>query len=90
MNNPLPYFSAAGRPTALFTIADTVDARQILEVASGFLASAIELGIEGAGMQDNGRWAIVYLAEMAKAIVDTVVDRDVDKDRTPAKGASHE
>lgn len=89
MSNPIPYFSAAGRPTALFTIADTADSRQILEVASVFLGSAIELGIEGAGMQDSGRWAIVYLAEMAKAIVDNVVDLDMAKDRTPVKGANH-
>lgn len=67
----LPFFSSAGRPSSIFTVADGVSIETMLECASAFLTSAIDLGIDGVGMSDSGRWALVYLAEAAKACVDS-------------------
>lgn len=75
--SPLPYFSAAGIPTALFSVAEGVQTDTLLECASMFLATAVDLGIGGASMQEDGRWSLVYLAEMAKALVDTAVSRNM-------------
>lgn len=69
--SPLPFFSAAGRPSAVFTVADGVSTETMLESASVFLMSAVDLGMDGACMSDSGRWTLVYLAEMAKALVDS-------------------
>ena len=67
----LPFFSAVGRPSAVFTVAEGISTDTMLECASAFLTSAIDLGMDGVGMRDSGRWALVYLAEMAKALVDS-------------------
>lgn len=69
--SPLPFFSAVGRPSAVFTVAEGISIDTMLECASSFLTSAVDLGMDGAGMHDSGRWALVYLAEMAKALVDS-------------------
>jgi len=67
--SPLPFFSAAGKPSAVFVVAEGLSTESMLESASAFLTSAVDLGVDGAGMSDSGRWALVYLAEMAKALV---------------------
>lgn len=64
-------FAPAGERAILFNVAEGVSNETALEFASAFLASVVELGIEGAGKQDGERWAIVYLCEAAKALIDT-------------------
>ncbi|HRF10996.1 MAG: hypothetical protein AW09_000825 [Candidatus Accumulibacter phosphatis] len=67
--SPMTFFSAAGKPSAVFTVAPGLSTESALEHAAAFLTSAVDLGVDGAGMSDSGRWAIVYLSEMAKALV---------------------
>ena len=68
----LPFFAPAGCPTALFTVKPGLSTADALEAASSFLSGAIGLAVEKTSAASDSRaWAIVYLAEMAKALVDS-------------------
>jgi hypothetical protein len=70
----LPYFAAAGRPAQYFNVSDDITTESALNGASMFLATAASLGNTPESLDDDARWAIVHLVELAKALVDTVVD----------------
>lgn len=68
----LPFFAPAGRPTALFSVVPGLSTADALEAASSFLSGAIGLAVENtAAPNENRQWAVVYLAEMARALVDS-------------------
>ncbi len=70
----LPFFAPAGRPTALFTVTPGLSTADALEAASSFLSGAIALAMENtASPNENRQWAVVYLAEMARALVDSAL-----------------
>ena len=83
--SPLPYFSAAGRPAEFFSVSEGISNETALEGASMFLATAASLGNTPEALDDDARWAIVHLAEMAKALVDTVVNRNMKAPRGPVQ-----
>ena len=72
--SPLPLFSAAGYPADFFSVCKGISNESALAGASMFLATATSLGNTPEALNDDARWAIVCLVEMAKALVDTVVD----------------
>jgi len=71
---PKPYFATAGNPAQFFTVSEGVTTESALEGVSMFLATAASLGNNPEALDDNGRWAIVHFVEIAKALVDSVVD----------------
>lgn len=68
-----PYFAPAGRPAQFFSVSDDITTDSALEGASMFLATAVSLGNTPEALDDDARRAIVHLAEMAKALVDSIV-----------------
>lgn len=79
--SPLPYFSAAGHPADFFTVVEGISVESALDGASMFLDTAISLGINPEGLDANAIFAIRHLAEMAKALVDTVINRSMESPR---------
>ncbi len=73
----LPYFAAAGSPALYFNVSDGITTECALEGASMFLATASSLGNTPEAMDDDARWAIVHLLEMAKALVDSIVSSNM-------------
>ena len=69
----LPWFAAVGRPASLFVVSKGISTENALNGASMFLATAASLGNTPEALDDDARWAIVHLVEMAKALVDSVV-----------------
>jgi len=80
-SQPKPYFSAAGNPAQFFVVSDDITAENALEGTSMFLSSAVGLGNNPEALGDGGRWAAVHLGEMAKALVDTVVNAQMESRR---------
>lgn len=73
---PVPFFAPAGLPSAFFTVREGLPLTDALEGASLFLASAGDMASELPSDRlpaESRQWAIVYLIEMAKALVDAVV-----------------
>ncbi|MBK8117358.1 MAG: hypothetical protein IPK44_24010 [Candidatus Accumulibacter sp.] len=75
-----PYFAPAGSLAQFFVVSEAISTDDALEGASMFLAAAADLGN---GVEDGGRWAISCFAEIAKALVDTVIEARI----PPAIGA---
>lgn len=75
MTDSLPYFAAAGNPAQFFSVSDDITNESALDGASMFLATAASLGNTPEALDDDARWAIVHLMEMAKALVDSVNSR---------------
>ena len=73
-NTPLPLFSAAGYPADFFSVRQGISNESALDGASMFLDTAISLASNPEELDVNARFAVRHLAEMAKALVDTVVD----------------
>lgn len=70
----LPFFAPAGCPTALFTVVPGLSTDEALEAASSFLSGAIGLALENTtSPNENRQWAVVYLSEMARALVDAAL-----------------
>lgn len=72
----VPFFAPAGLPSVYFTVREGLPPTDALEGASLFLASAGDLASELPSDRlpaEARQWAIVYLIEMAKALVDAVV-----------------
>ena len=78
-----PYFAPAGSLAQFFVVSEGISTDDALQGASMFLAAAADLGN---GVEDGGRWAISCFAEIAKALVDTVIEA-----RIPSsdRGADH-
>lgn len=72
--SPLPFFSAAGYPADFFSVAKGISTDRALDGASMFLDTAISLASNPEELDANAIFVIRHLAEMAKALVDTVVD----------------
>lgn len=68
-----PYFAAAGWQAQYFVVPADITEESALDGASMFLALASSIGNNADAMGDSARWAIVHFAEMAGALVDTVV-----------------
>lgn len=77
----LPYFAAAGSPALYFNVSDDITTESALTGASMFLATASSQGNTPEALDDDARWAIVHLVEMAKALVDSVVSRRMEVPR---------
>ena len=77
-SQPAPYFAAAGNPAQLFVVSNDITAENALEGASMFLSSAVSVSNNPEALDDGGRWAAVHLGEMAKALVDTVVNEQLE------------
>ncbi|MER2518975.1 MAG: DUF3077 domain-containing protein [Candidatus Accumulibacter phosphatis] len=86
---PKPYFATAGNPAQFFVVSDDTTTECALEGASMFLSSAVSLGSDSDALDDGARWAIVHLVEMAKALVDSVVEANMEAPRPPATAAVH-
>lgn len=71
--SPLPFFSAAGYPADFFSVANGISNESALEGASMFLDTAISLASNTEEQDGSVIFAVHHLAEMAKALVDTVV-----------------
>ena len=88
--SPLPFFSAAGYPADFFSVANGISNESALEGASMFLDTAISLASNPEELDANAIFAVRHLAEMAKALVDTVVDSLIEArreaDRAIAEG----
>ncbi len=82
-----PLFSAAGTPAQFFVVSEDITTECALEGASMFLTTATSLGNTPEALNDDARWAIVHLAEMAKALVDTVTSRSMEGPRVPIQTA---
>lgn len=80
-SQPRPYFSATGNPAQFFVVSDDITVENALEGASMFLASAVSLGNNPDALDNGGRWAAVHLGEMAKALVDSVVNAQMENRR---------
>lgn len=78
-----PYFAPAGTSAQFFVVSEGISTDDALEGASMFLSAAGDLG---AGVEDGSRWPISCFAEIAKALVDTVIEARIpSRDR----GADH-
>ena len=75
---PKPYFATAGSPGQFFVVSEDVTTECALEGASMFLSSAASLGSNSDALDDGARWAMVHFVEMAKALVDTVVNAQME------------
>ena len=73
MTDSLPYFAAAGKSAQFFVVSDDITNESALEGASMFLATAASLGNTQEALDDDARWAIVHLVEMAKVLVESVL-----------------
>ena len=73
-NTPLPLFSAAGYPADFFSVCEDITTESALDGASMFLDTAISLASNPEELDVNAIFAVRHLAEMAKALIDTVVD----------------
>ncbi len=71
--NSWPYFATAGNPAQFFNVAESISNKAALEGASMFLATAASLGNTPEALDDDARWAIVHLVEMAKVLVESVL-----------------
>jgi len=85
-NSPLPFFSAAGCPADFFVVCKDISKESALDGASMFLDTAISLASNPEELDVNAIFAVRHLAEMAKALVDTVVDSLIEADRAIAEG----
>ncbi|WP_291996574.1 DUF3077 domain-containing protein [Candidatus Accumulibacter sp. ACC012] len=59
-------------------MSEDITSERALEGASTFLGTAASLGSNSDALDDGARWAIVHLVEMAKALVDTVVNAQME------------
>ena len=88
--SPLPFFSAAGRPADFFVVCKAISQESALDGASMFLDTAISLASNPEELDANAIFAVRHLAEIAKALVDTVVDSLIEArreaDRVIAEG----
>ncbi len=73
-----PYFAPAGSSAQLFVVSEGISTDNALEGASMFLSAAADLG---AGVEHSSRWAISCFAEIAKALIDTIIEA-----RIPSRG----
>ncbi|NMQ29314.1 DUF3077 domain-containing protein [Candidatus Accumulibacter phosphatis] len=78
---PKPYFATAGNAAQFFVVSEDITTECALEGSSMFLSSAASLGSNSDALDDGARWAIVHLVEMAKALVDTVVNAQMESGR---------
>lgn len=78
-----PCFTLAGSSAQFFVVNRGISTDDALEGASMFLTAAADLG---AGVEDGSRWAVCCFAEIAKALIDTVIEA-----RIPSsdRGADH-
>ncbi|MCQ1547533.1 MAG: DUF3077 domain-containing protein [Candidatus Accumulibacter phosphatis] len=72
--SPLPLFSAAGYPADFFVVSEDITTESALDGASMFLDTAISLASNPEELDVNAIFAVRHLAEMAKALIDTVVN----------------
>ena len=84
-NTPLPLFSAAGYPADFFSVCKGISNESALDGASMFLDTAISLASNPEELDVNAIFAVRHLAEMAKALVDTVVDSLIEVRREPVQ-----
>lgn len=66
-----PYFAPAGSLAQFFVVSEGISTDDALAGFSMFLSAAADLG---AGVEDGSRWAISCFAEIAKTLIDTVID----------------
>ncbi len=78
---PTPDFAPAGRPGQFFVVSEGITSERALEGASMFLGTAVSLGSDSDALDDGARWAMVHFVEMAKALVDTVVNAQMESGR---------
>ena len=76
-----PDFVPAGRPGQFFVVSEDITSERALEGASMFLGTAVSLGSDSDALDDGARWAMVHFVEMAKALVDTVVNAQMENGR---------
>ncbi|HRE19202.1 MAG: DUF3077 domain-containing protein [Candidatus Accumulibacter sp.] len=77
----VPFFAPAGLPSVYFTVREGLPPTDALEGASLFLGAAGDLACELPCSRlpvEARQWAIVYLIEMAKALVDAVVSNSME------------
>ncbi|MCQ1550789.1 MAG: DUF3077 domain-containing protein [Candidatus Accumulibacter phosphatis] len=86
-NTPLPLFSAAGYPADFFVVSEDITTESALDGASMFLDTAISLASNPEELDVNAIFAVRHLAEMAKALVDTVTSRSMEGPRVPIQTA---
>ena len=88
--SPLPWFAAAGRPADFFVVCKGISQESALDGASMFLDTAISVASNPEELDVNAIFAVRHLAEIAKALVDTVVDSLIEArreaDRAIAEG----
>lgn len=77
--SPLPFVAPAGCRSAYFNVnvRDDLSPLDALEGASLFLSAAVDLADSGDPSSEAQRWISVHLMEMAKALVDDVVNRTI-------------
>lgn len=78
---PTPDVAPAGRPGQFFVVIEGITSERALEGASMFLRTAVSLGSDLEALDDGARWAIVPFVEIAKAIVATVVNAQMQSGR---------
>ncbi|MEF8714376.1 MAG: DUF3077 domain-containing protein [Accumulibacter sp.] len=73
--SPLAFFAPHGQETLVFNVREGLPDYDALQMASSFLSSVITLASHVSDDEDNSvALAAMHLAEMAKALVDTVVE----------------
>ncbi len=80
--SPRKFFSCNPQQDMLFSVREGIPADDALEMASCFLASALDIASDVAQDEQGDRmWGAYYLIKMAKEVVDAAVSAVQDEER---------